>query len=395
MLCDIILLTNMDYYTSIIVLVWLSLLVLTILVIENNRLKKNQKIVLYFTYGLVTLSTLAEWLGVKFNGNPDIPLWVIRMIKFIDYVLTPACGGAIVLQFRRNGVIQRMILAILLMNLVFQVAGLFTDLMIIFDTNHAYKHGKLYFFYIAVYFLIILLTIIEFGVYGKRYRKHNLVSLFSILILVVAGILFQELFNNPSNMVRTAYISIVIGLTLLFIHHNEFAQQEADEQIHEQMIQITIDPLTGILNRYAYEEALRETTINDEFVVFSIDINGLKVTNDTYGHKAGDELISGAANIISETFSEYGKCFRIGGDEFIVLTYIDVKKIDKVLKVLEKRIVEWKGVEVPHLSLSMGYATAKEFDLPSINDLVSEADQRMYKNKTAYYLAIGIDRRRQ
>lgn len=387
----------MDFYTSIVVLVWASLVVLSILVIENNRLSRDQKIVLYFTYGLVAISTLAEWLGSRFKGNQDIPIWIIKGIKFVDYVLTPVCGGVIVLQFRRNGVIQRIILAVLLLNLVLQVAGLFTDLMIVFDASHSYTKGKLYIAYMAIYIIIVILVIIEFALYGKRYRKHNLVSLFSILVLVVGGIALQEAFNDPdnNNVVRTAYIAIVIGLALLFIHHNEFAQQEADEQIQEQMIQITIDPLTGILNRYAYEEALRATTLNDEFVVFSIDINGLKVTNDTYGHKAGDELICGAANVISETFGEYGKCFRIGGDEFIVLAYIENKKIDRVMKSLDKRIVEWKGKEVPHLSLSTGYATAKEFDLPSIDDLVSAADQRMYKIKTAYYLARGIDRRRQ
>lgn len=383
----------MDFYTSIIVLVWAALTVLTILVAENDRLSKHQKIVLFVTFGVTALASLAEWLSVKCSANPDAPLWLIRLFKFFDYSLTPICGGIIAMQFRRNGVIQKILYVILALNFVFQIVGLFTDIMIVFE-GHQYRHGTLYTLYAGIYSLIIVLTVVEFGLYGRKYRKHNLVSLFSILALVVAGILLQEIFNSDDNIVRTAYIAIVVGLALLHIHHNEFSQLEADEQIHEQMIQITIDPLTGILNRYAYEEALRNVELNDELIVFSIDINGLKTTNDSYGHRAGDELICGTADVISETFNEIGKSYRIGGDEFIVLAYSDVKKIDRYTKTLEKKMVEWQGKEVPHLSLSVGYATAKEFDLPNINDLVAAADQRMYKVKNDYYLARGIDRRK-
>ena len=54
--------------------------------------------------------------------------------------------------------------------------------------------------------------------------------------------------------------------------------------------------------------------MKNNFVVFLIDINGLKVVNDTLGHEAGDELICGAAACITSTFKDKGNTYRIGGD---------------------------------------------------------------------------------
>ena len=382
---------SMSYYTPIMILVWLALIVLTILVIENDRLTKIQKQILFFTYAMVALAALAEWLGIQFNGREDIAPWLLKMVKFFDYVLTPICGGFIVMQFRRNGIIQKIILGILATNILFQIISAFFGWMTVIDaTTHEYAHGPLYPVYIGMYAVVVLLAIIEFALYGRKYRKHNQVSLYGVLAVVAIGILLQELMD-----VKVAYMAITVGLALLFIHHNEFSQLEADDTIQEQMIQITIDPLTGILNRYAYEEALREIDMSEDLVIISIDINGLKQCNDTYGHKAGDELICAAANVISDTFKDVGLTYRIGGDEFIVIAHMEQNKIARLFKILEKKTEEWKGVQVEHLSLSSGYATMREFDHPSADELVYTADQRMYKIKSDYYLARGIDRRRQ
>ena len=182
---------------------------------------------------------------------------------------------------------------------------------------------------------------------------------------------------------------------MLFIHYSEFSQLAADDKIQEQRILITIDPLTGILNRYAYEKALSRVDDKEDFVVFSIDINGLKRTNDSKGHQAGDELICGAANVISGVFNRYGHSYRTGGDEFIALSNVDPEKIPEILAELERRVKAWRGKEVEEMSLSAGAASRKEFPDATIDELVATADQRMYKIKSEYYIAHGIDRRRR
>ena len=84
------------------------------------------------------------------------------------------------------------------------------------------------------------------------------------------------------------------------------------------------DPLTGVKNKRACEDyeaeldaKIKEGLIRD-FAVVSLDVNGLKMTNDTYGHKAGDELLISACRIICRHFS-HSPVFRFGGDEFEVI----------------------------------------------------------------------------
>jgi diguanylate cyclase (GGDEF)-like protein len=55
------------------------------------------------------------------------------------------------------------------------------------------------------------------------------------------------------------------------------------------------------------------------YVIVTFDLNNLKQCNDQYGHRVGDEYIINAAHIIEDNFERYGKCYRIGGDEFCVI----------------------------------------------------------------------------
>ena len=384
--------TTLQYYTPFIVLVWLTLLLLCVLVFENNRLKKEEKTVLYVTYILVAIAAASEWFGLLFNGNTDIPSWLLKFIKFIDYVLTPAAGGAIVLQFKKKTkIFQYIIFGLLAVNFIFQFVCLFTDWMLVINEQNVYSHGKLYNVYVVIYFLILILAIVEFALYGRRFRRHNIISLYSILVFLVTGVVLQMILD-----IKTAYLAITVALALLFIHYSEFSQLAADDNIQEQKILITIDPLTGILNRYAYEKDLSKVDINNNnFVVFSVDINGLKRTNDTLGHQAGDELICGAANVISKVFDQYGRCYRTGGDEFIALSYVNPDQIDSILEELTLKVAEWKGEEVKEMSLSAGAASKKEVPEYTVDELVATADQRMYKIKSEYYISRGIDRRRR
>ena len=376
----------MEYYTAFVILVWLALALLCVLVIENNRISKKDKNILFFTYAVVAVAAAAEWVGILLKGNANSPMWVYRLVKFFDYVLTPVAGGVFVLQIRKTvRVITYAIFGVLGANLLFQFISLFTNWMIKEDRTH----GSLYFVYIIMYSIILVLAIFSFGIYGQNFRRKNRASLYGIVVFVVAGILLQLIFS-----IRIAYVAITIGLIALFIHSSEFMQLAADEKIEEQKILIKIDPLTGILNRYAYEKDISKLELDNDFVVFSIDINGLKNANDTHGHQAGDELICGAADVITKALGKYGHCYRTGGDEFIVLAFMPKERVEKAIDDLEKKAEAWEGTKIDSLSLSIGEASRQEFEKYSIDDLVGVADKRMYANKADYYMTHGRDRRK-
>ncbi len=158
------------------------------------------------------------------------------------------------------------------------------------------------------------------------------------------------------------------------------------------------DQLTGGMNRMAYGTALADlsaNTLDDDFVYVSVDLNGLKQINDTYGHMAGDELISKASKCLSDVLGEYGNVYRIGGDEFAALIHAEAGSIDLILDKLHSAAKDCKGQRINGLSLSVGYASYQEFPNASMEELIKIADNRMYEAKRAYYQSNGLDRRNQ
>ncbi len=383
-----------SYYTSIIILSLLSLGVLSILVFENGRFSKKDKTLLLITYSIVALSAISEWLGIQFSGNTSIPVWALRLVKCADYILTPIAGGALAVQLRTRSIWRKLIYLVLIINTLFQLIAVFTGWMIVIDSNNHYTHSKLYIVYIILYLILILLVITEFEVYGKHFRRINRKSLIAILFLVISGILMQEIFGGE---IRTAYISLVLGLSMLFIHYVEYSQLATDDKIERQIVLITTDTLTGVSSRYAYDKALKklnaEKSIPKKLAVFSIDINGLKKTNDTLGHEAGDELIRGAADCISSIFSSNGVCYRTGGDEFIVISEMNREQANKAITKLTKEAGKWHGKIVKELQLAMGYALYVDHPEMTVEKLIQEADMAMYSDKDTYYQKNGIARR--
>ena len=161
----------------------------------------------------------------------------------------------------------------------------------------------------------------------------------------------------------------------LLIRHEEYNQMLKDVA--------EIDALTKLPNRYSLNEYLsREITDNKSSCVFVLDINNLKYVNDTFGHTKGDELIKNASICIRDAFqTKEGKnCFRIGGDEFIViLDNISQLDIDKHLKIFLDKEQEL------NVSIAYGYSYTSNVKEYGYEKLIQEADKKMYKNKNEMY----------
>ena len=144
------------------------------------------------------------------------------------------------------------------------------------------------------------------------------------------------------------------------------------------------DVLTGLSNRAAYhekEEALRKSEKNCTIVL--LDTNWLKKVNDEYGHAEGDKHIMAAANVIHDSFSELGVCYRIGGDEFAaVLDTDDTQIIEQALDKLERAEEANMQAEPPPVPLQIAYGYALYFPKNMPLEIAENmADQRMYAMK--------------
>ncbi|MCX7922077.1 MAG: diguanylate cyclase [Clostridia bacterium] len=144
------------------------------------------------------------------------------------------------------------------------------------------------------------------------------------------------------------------------------------------------DRLTGVYNRTFIEEEMLRLDSN-KLLPFSIiigDVNGLKLVNDAFGHRQGDELLKKVAQILKECTREQDKVGRIGGDEFaVVLPGANEAEVLGICNVIRERCKnETSDTIIP--SISVGYGT-KSKDRHHIEAVFKKAEDRMYKNKLA------------
>ena len=117
-------------------------------------------------------------------------------------------------------------------------------------------------------------------------------------------------------------------------------------------------------------------------MILFVDVDRFKQINDTHGHQAGDRCLRTVGAVLRETYLRYGRCYRIGGDEFCVILTRHMQWTKELEKDLERRMAEARR-EYPILpELSMGYAA---FDpaTQSPVEAVEAADRMMYQNKLA------------
>ena len=150
------------------------------------------------------------------------------------------------------------------------------------------------------------------------------------------------------------------------------------------------DDLTGLLNRRGFttlaDQQLRTSlrTRNRLWLMFA-DLDGLKEINDNLGHEAGDRALREIAELLrTRSFRRADLVARIGGDEFAVLateiTHTDDARVVKRVEDALQRANEIPGREYT-LSLSFGLAYFDPERPQTLEELIVEADQRMYQAK--------------
>lgn len=142
------------------------------------------------------------------------------------------------------------------------------------------------------------------------------------------------------------------------------------------------DQLTGLYNRRFYEEELKrlDTVRNLPLSLVMLDVNGLKLTNDAFGHLAGDELLKSVSNVLMNQCRTDDIIARIGGDEFILL--LPATTHAEASKIVERIQAEMKHLSVSNVpvSVSIGCQT-KNNDIEPIMDVFVKAEDQMYRKK--------------
>ncbi|MDP6183582.1 MAG: GGDEF domain-containing protein [Gammaproteobacteria bacterium] len=164
--------------------------------------------------------------------------------------------------------------------------------------------------------------------------------------------------------------------------------KELRDNLKEQREQVLIDPLTGILNRSGYtenvgKEFLRWRRYGSTLTLAVIDLDRFKDINDSYGHAAGDKVLTNVAQQIESQIRECDILCRYGGEEFVLLlpeTSLQdgMALLEKLRAYIAKCNFHFQQTPVP-VTLSCGIAEFRESD--NVADVFDRADQAMYLSK--------------
>lgn len=256
--------------------------------------------------------------------------------------------------------------------------------------------------------LILMISVIDIKVRKQRPTIVMIGFLIAIAIVIVELIRFNiekyiTGFTKNAYSSDTCFAVLIIVISMLLDYGNKTSKslyENAQRAVLEQMAYM--DELTGLGNRRMCEKKLteleeKEMSSDSVYAIVSLDLNFLKRTNDTYGHKKGDELIKSFSDVLSNVFSLYGTVTRTGGDEFVViLDDITEEKVKSLLAQMLEQMEE-KNKSASDVTLSTAYGYAMKGEIPSKQEKTEEvklkvvdigpravyriADDRMYENK--------------
>lgn len=143
------------------------------------------------------------------------------------------------------------------------------------------------------------------------------------------------------------------------------------------------DQLTGLFNRTYFEQQMAQidTPENRPVSLIMADVNGLKMTNDAYGHLAGDKLIGNTAYVLKKVCRSDDLIFRIGGDEFVILLKrTNLEQAQALVQRVRNAAEKFQKENAAYLSISFGCAE-KAPASPSMEDVLRQAEDGMYREK--------------
>lgn len=236
--------------------------------------------------------------------------------------------------------------------------------------------------YMMMFFLIGYPTSI-----ASRLEYIPTVIIFAGLAIFIYKVMFEMIYNSINTYnERLENQLLKVELEL------QISQVELKDIYYKMAF---TDSLTGLKNRTAFDERVKlleeRYDLYKSINCFSMDLNNLKVTNDTFGHSYGDTLIKNFAQVLKRVFLTSECIYRVGGDEFIIFLYdYDQKMLEQKVIELEKSIEESNAENSVKIHVAIGIGGNIE-DAKTIREIVASADNSMYRDKKRKKVSINLN----
>lgn len=224
------------------------------------------------------------------------------------------------------------------------------------------------------------------------FRSGNLsVRLFyaGFIVLCAGGVtdLVRFYIGVSSETVATYFVTGVLALgvciiVIFMVSIKDVMTAQIREDVYKKLAYT--DPLTQINNRLMFDEDIaafqKKAGAGNNWVLANIDVDKFKGVNDTYGHLAGDDVLRLVSERLTSAFTPEGKCYRIGGDEFVVIAVgITVEQMNERLEQMNQGLVN-NRLDIP-VTISYGAVDCEAAHYEDVYDVLKIADAIMYQNK--------------
>ena len=231
-------------------------------------------------------------------------------------------------------------------------------------------------------------------IFSDMYLKLEIAIMILVILLLSICIIVRKLIVVPlvyyNKSIMEGEIFPVIGAAELQkwaeTYNKVFKENEETQRLIRR--QAEHDAMTDALNRGSFEKLLHMYENGDTpYALILIDVDTFKTVNDMYGHAVGDEILKKVTGLLKkafrsidhDSFHEYGKVYRIGGDEFAIIMVEMTSDLKYTIEEKIKAVNEELGTEnenIPAVSLSVGVAFSDREN--SGKSIFKDADQALY-----------------
>lgn len=238
---------------------------------------------------------------------------------------------------------------------------------------------------LAVIITVQSYILIKNGVHSRTVKLHMACIIICVITLMMDMYGFYSGSQDRNTFGRLGFLTYIIALGISSAKESTSLMKMGQEANAYQTLAYT-DQMTSLNNRTCFNIDFAKLSENPaDIAVIDFDLNNLKHVNDTFGHSAGDLYIKSCATIIYEIFNGIGKCYRVGGDEFVALVE-KASTIDMThyLAMLESSVDasnrEHKDSKMK-MQIAYGCATYDPDIDKNLEDTYNRADKIMYTNK--------------
>lgn len=324
--------------------------------------------------------------------------------QYITYLITetalfmmPIPMMLFIIEYQKEGLKKKIEQVLVIMLTVFDVLTFILEIAGIYS----------YTYFVPIYQLLTTICIVYTMFMIISGVKENIDNMYLLVGVTYFGIsclydLGRSYINTSEEVFNFTQSIVPIGAFMFFVSMVVFYGNDVARVLYSSAEQKTLfqlaytDSLTHIANRAKCEEYAKvvDEDTSNTYSVISLDLNGLKYVNDTFGHMDGDKFIVGFVDVLKEVFGNEEDAFigRMGGDEFLIILKNCVpQKILSLINQMNTKLNEANANGNKYVfSAAYGVAIRGTNDQRKIWKVYEEADEKMYACKKYQREKMGI-----